>query len=161
MGDLAGTFLDYAGSQMEEEMTTVSLRPFLNGTWDDDQNEYREYVSSGLHKWRAVIQDINDTVTWKLICCKGQCGDRKFKEVDDVVELLFNVKEDLHEKKNVIAHHHDVRNRMSKLLPPGFCNDVTPAPAMTEVPTMVTNNHTMGMATIPTMATDNRTMATL
>jgi len=119
--DLAGTFLDYTGSQMEEEMTTMSLRPFLNGTWNDEVNMYRDYVSSGLHKWRAVIQDINETVTWKFICCKGQCPGRSFKAKNGFVQLLFNIKKDLYEENDLFANHQDVADEMRELLPSGFC----------------------------------------
>ena len=69
--DLAATILDYAQTSMISNMTSVSLKPFLNGTWTNDKNKYRDYVSSGLANWRMVIQDINITTTWKFICCQG------------------------------------------------------------------------------------------
>ena len=45
--DLAATFLDFGDTPLTGNMTSVSLKPFLNGTWSDASNAYREFVSSG------------------------------------------------------------------------------------------------------------------
>merc|ERR1719189_1514278 len=82
--DLAGTFLDYADVPLEPTMTTISLRPFLEGTWTDDDHEYRDYVKSGYNKWKAVIQNINETVIWKFICCENnKCGPQS-RDLNDI-----------------------------------------------------------------------------
>merc|ERR1719474_212207 len=121
--DLAGTFLDYAEAEKAEVMTTESLRPFLEGTWSDEEHEYREYVSSGLNGWRAIIQQESATVTWKFICCQGQCADRHFGAAGStqMVELLFNVKEDLYEMNNLIDDHGEVADRMRAYMKEDFC----------------------------------------
>eukprot|EP01084_Bolivina_argentea_P211418 359656_1 len=119
--DMAGTFLDYSKAKRAENMTTVSLRSFLNGTWSDEINEYRKYVSSGLKNWRMVVQDVNDTVTWKFICCQSQCPARNFTEKNGLVKLLFNIVDDLYEENNIIDQYPDVKKQMEKLLPPEFC----------------------------------------
>ncbi len=36
--DIAGTVLDYTDTELIEGMTTKSLRPFLNGTWNDNHD---------------------------------------------------------------------------------------------------------------------------
>ena len=41
------------------DMTSVSLKPFLDGTWTDNKNEYRSHVVSGLKTWRMAIQQTN------------------------------------------------------------------------------------------------------
>merc|ERR1712012_278131 len=121
--DLAGTFLDYAEAPLGASMTTMSLRPFLEGTWSDTDHEYRDYVKSGYKEWRAVVQDINQTVTWKFICCQEQCDGRHFGDANThgMIELLFNVKEDLYELNNLIVEHPDVADKMRAYLPSDFC----------------------------------------
>ena len=65
--DIAGTVLDFAEIEALAEMTTVSLRPFLNGSWTDERNEYRAFISSGLSQkdnlWR---KDILPVAWWAL-----------------------------------------------------------------------------------------------
>merc|ERR1719362_949693 len=102
-------------------MTTISLRPFLNGTWNDNKNEYRNYVSSGLGNWRMVVQDVNETTTWKYICCQGQCPARTFNEKDGLVQLLFNIADDMYEENNIINQYPEITQQMKTLLPPKFC----------------------------------------
>jgi arylsulfatase A-like enzyme len=122
--DLAATFLDFSQTAIAPSLniTSMSLRPFLNGSWTDAQHsEYRSYVSSGLNNWRMVVQQVNDTVTWKYVCCQGQCPARKFDEVHGLVQLLFNIKQDLYEEKNIIAQYPTVANSMKEWLPTGFC----------------------------------------
>merc|ERR1712154_104140 len=118
---MGGTMLDFTETPIIENMTTVSLKPFLNGTWKDDNHKYRKYVSSGLSNWRMVVQQINTTTTWKFICCQGQCPGRKFSEKNGLVQLLFNIKEDLYEENNLEDSYPTVVDEMKPLLPPNFC----------------------------------------
>ena len=119
--DLAGTILDYAGAEMVVNMTSVSLKGFLNGTWSDKDNGYRDYVSSGLNNWRMVVQQVNATTTWKYICCQGQCPGRTFQEKNGLVELLFNVEKDLYEQDNLVELYPAVADQLKELLPSNFC----------------------------------------
>eukprot|EP00117_Sycon_ciliatum_P028913 scpid58470/ scgid23137/ Arylsulfatase; Cys-type sulfatase len=68
--DMAATFLDYAGTEPDTGMTTTTLRPILEGKAMSN----REFVSSGLGKWRAVVQYVNNSEIYKLICCNGTCA---------------------------------------------------------------------------------------
>ena len=121
--DLTGTFLDYAETPKAMNMTSQSLRSFLNGTWNDDNNEYREFVSSGLSTWRMVVQPFNATVTWKFICCERDCPGRSFANATahGYTKLLFNLVEDPNELNNVAALYPGETHHLQKLLPPNFC----------------------------------------
>merc|ERR1711902_48339 len=121
--DMAGTFLDYTETKANDDMTARSLRGFLNGTWSDGDNGYREYVSSGLAAWRMVVADVNETVTWKIVCCQNSCPGRNFnnEKKDGLIQLLFNVKDDMYEEHNVAKIYPDVVEEMLPLLPTGFC----------------------------------------
>eukprot|EP01083_Nonionella_stella_P235546 828144_1 len=110
--DLAATVLDYSQTPMIENMTSVSLKSFLNGTWSDKDNKYRKYVSSGLDNWRMVVEQINATTTWKYICCQGQCPGRNFKEQNGLVQLLFNVVGDLYEQNNLADVYPNIVKKM-------------------------------------------------
>eukprot|EP01084_Bolivina_argentea_P046451 85561_1 len=128
--DLAATFLDITGSKIppkSNNFSSISLNRFLNGTWSDNNNGYRKYVYSGLTNWRTVIQKINDTITWKYICCQDVCpGNRnstttKYK---NVYQALYNLQNDLYEENNLAKMYPDVMDYMNKTyLPSGFCNE--------------------------------------
>eukprot|EP01083_Nonionella_stella_P065903 173081_1 len=121
--DLAGTFLDYTNTEVNTDMSTVSLRSFLNGSWTNAQNEYRDYVLSGLGDWRMVVTDINASVTWKFVCCKKACPERYFdvESKDGLVQLLFNIAHDLYEETNVAHMYPLVVKEMRSLIPLHFC----------------------------------------
>mmetsp|Transcript_72703 Transcript_72703/g.116016 ORF Transcript_72703/g.116016 Transcript_72703/m.116016 type:complete len:487 (-) Transcript_72703:57-1517(-) len=121
--DLAGTFLDYSNTATLANMTTQSLRKFLNGTWSDESNEYRSYVSSGLSNFRLVVQPVNATVTWKYICCQHQCPGRSFANSthNGYTKLLFNLVDDPYEWNNVAHDNPHTVHDLQQLLPPGFC----------------------------------------
>jgi arylsulfatase A-like enzyme len=70
--DLAGTFLDWSGATPGVNMTTRSLRPFLQ-PGAVSPVAYRGFVSSSLAAWRAVLQSAADGAIYKLICCRGAC----------------------------------------------------------------------------------------
>jgi len=78
--DLTATFLEYAGVPEENDMDSLSLKPFLEGK----VKLHRDYVLSGLGKWRMVFDG-----RYKLI--------RGFTEEP----LLFDLKNDLFENVNI------------------------------------------------------------
>jgi len=119
--DLAATFLDYSRAKSIQNMTSVSLRPWLNGTWSDKENDYRKYVLSGLGNWRMIVQYYNESATFKFVCCQGQCPGRAFEERNGLVQLLFNVKQDLYEETDIMDANQDIALAMRKLLTPNFC----------------------------------------
>jgi len=61
--DLTATFLDYANISRPDNMDSISLRPLLRGK----KKSHREYVLSGLNKWRMVFDG-----QFKLIQTKGK-----------------------------------------------------------------------------------------
>lgn len=76
--DIVGTFLELAGAEKAENMTTQSMLPLLsNGTGG------RTYVRSGLAgrgpggtvDWRMVVKQMNATSTMKLVCCPTGCDN--------------------------------------------------------------------------------------
>jgi len=67
--DLAATFLDYANVKPPSGMTSRSIRPLL---LNNESNNTRNYIQSGLKNFRVVIQQTNVT-TFKFICCKNNC----------------------------------------------------------------------------------------
>ena len=123
--DIAGTVLDYANTKKLNNMTTMSLKPFLDGIWNDNNHEYRKYVSSGLGHWRMVIVDYNSSVTWKYIYCKTKCPSRNFEAKknlkNNLSELLFNIKQDMYELINVADQYPNIAKQLKSLLPPNFC----------------------------------------
>ena len=59
----------------------------------------------------------------EIVCCKQNCPGRDFKqdEKDGLIQLLFNVVDDLYEENNLASMYPDVVNDMKPLLPEGFC----------------------------------------
>ena len=80
--DLTATFLEYAGVPQEGDMDSLSLKPFLEGKADSP----RDYVLSGLGKWRLVFDG-----RYKLI--------RGFTEEP----LLFDLENDPFENINIVG----------------------------------------------------------
>merc|ERR1712130_472335 len=119
----AATFLDYSSTPIPQYMDSMSIKPFLNGTWDDQAHGYKEIIHSGLAKMRLVIKQINESVTWKLICCDSKCVKPRYQTnyYDGKSELLYNVKTDLYERNNVAKEYPDVVDELRKLLPGKFC----------------------------------------
>jgi len=68
--DIAGTILDLAGIIPADGMTTQSLKPL----WDSNSSSsYRQFVSSGLERWRMVVQEV-EGVSYKYVrCCDSDC----------------------------------------------------------------------------------------
>jgi len=68
--DITGTILDFAGISPVMNMTTQSFKNILYGL--PTSTYPRQYVSSGLALWRAVMKEDSERL-WKLICCQGEC----------------------------------------------------------------------------------------
>eukprot|EP01084_Bolivina_argentea_P192528 330488_1 len=122
--DLTATFLGYAEiNKAHTAMTSISLKPFLNGTWSDNENQYRNYILSGLNPWRLVIKQINSSVTWKFICVtqlfKNKIKDLRVKKSwkHGTSKLLYNIADDLYEQHNVAHIYPNVVNELQTLLP--------------------------------------------
>jgi arylsulfatase A-like enzyme len=94
--DLAATFLDYGERPIPEDMDSRSLRPLLEGKTDD----HREYVLSGLSRWRSVIDD-------------------RFKYIEGYGPdpLLIDLQEDPEEDVNLAKDAPDIVARLAGLLP--------------------------------------------
>eukprot|EP01084_Bolivina_argentea_P029560 54887_1 len=120
--DLSATFLELTNSNKSNSMTTVSLKPFLNGIWNDNNNMYRDYIISGYNPWKLIIKTI-DEIVWKYICCspKEKCGNQRFKYYSyhngSNINLLFDITNDLYELNNVANENPDIVKTMNKLLP--------------------------------------------
>lgn len=78
--DLAGTFLDYAGIPVPEDMDSISLEPVLAGV----QSEHREIVFSALLDWELAFD-----------------GRYKFVRFEDGREWLFDLNVEPHETENL------------------------------------------------------------
>jgi hypothetical protein len=117
--DLGGTFMDLAGTKANEDMTTQSLRPLLMGG-----EPTRDFVSSGLDKWRLVVQQI-EGVSYKLICCKGPCAEpNSIRAASSSVEewnmLLYDTQADLFDM-HPIAGKPEIVEKLRMNLPAGWC----------------------------------------
>lgn len=92
--DLAATFLGYAGVPRPADMDSLSLKPLLCGK----KNTHREYVLSGLERWRLVFDG-----RYKL--SKGYKGT-----------LLFDLKTDPLENNNLADTSKDQVERLARIL---------------------------------------------
>ncbi len=112
--DIGATFLDYAGADGLAGMTARSLRPLLAG----DTREHRQHVNSGLFNWRMVFDG-----HYKLI--RGFDPDRQY-EIKDLHKIktdrvvLFDLKSDPHESRNIADQYPKVVERLLALLPGAF-----------------------------------------
>eukprot|EP00545_Synedropsis_sp_CCMP1620_P000381 CAMPEP_0119005746 /NCGR_PEP_ID=MMETSP1176-20130426/1905_1 /TAXON_ID=265551 /ORGANISM="Synedropsis recta cf, Strain CCMP1620" /LENGTH=554 /DNA_ID=CAMNT_0006957587 /DNA_START=55 /DNA_END=1719 /DNA_ORIENTATION=- len=118
--DLAGTFMDFAGAKPNDDMTTKSLKPFMT----EGTTPPREFVSSGLFKWRLVVQVVDD-VSYKLICCKGDCGQSPTTVPPPIGGwqlLLYDTQADRFDM-SPIEDKPDVVEKLRQNLPDGWCTD--------------------------------------
>mmetsp|Transcript_59788 Transcript_59788/g.142315 ORF Transcript_59788/g.142315 Transcript_59788/m.142315 type:complete len:567 (-) Transcript_59788:177-1877(-) len=133
--DLGGTLLDFAGVEPAKGMTTVSLRPLIEGTANNSAG-YRPFVSSGLSTFRVVIQEI-EGVSYKYICCLGECPGKPTTAPPVApsgwMEMLIDVKADPFDMHDLSKRHRKVVKSMRKLLPTHGYNN---------------NNYAKGCATI-------------
>eukprot|EP00543_Licmophora_paradoxa_P017157 CAMPEP_0202461358 /NCGR_PEP_ID=MMETSP1360-20130828/48993_1 /ASSEMBLY_ACC=CAM_ASM_000848 /TAXON_ID=515479 /ORGANISM="Licmophora paradoxa, Strain CCMP2313" /LENGTH=407 /DNA_ID=CAMNT_0049083355 /DNA_START=5 /DNA_END=1228 /DNA_ORIENTATION=- len=128
--DLPGTFMEVAGVEKAEKMTTQSLVPALT---TPSQPLTRQTVHSGLDEWRAVIRSING-VSWKLVCCIGKCQSAPTGTPEPSKGwslLLYDTEAD---PDDMISLHWENPNIVATLrqdLPRGWCpntNGVTAKP---------------------------------
>jgi len=116
--DLAGTFIDYAGGELAEGMTTQSLRPILEGT----QVTVRPFISSGLDNWRMVVQQHNNT-WFKFVCCDGKCKGAASSlpgPTDGYSQFLFDINADQFDMQDLSQDNPEVVDVMRALLPSHF-----------------------------------------
>ena len=95
--DLAATFLDYANIPRPEYMDSMSLKPLLEGK----KESHREYVLSGLNKWRMVFDG-----QYKLIQTVGKSP------------VLYDLLNDPLENEDVAHQEPDRVQRLAKLIAP-------------------------------------------
>merc|ERR1712150_71492 len=139
MGDLGGTFMDYAGVKPVSGMTTQSLRPLLEG-----RKKTRPYIQSGLQSgdfnstnlldfvpdnenpnaggfnWRMVVKQYNESTTLKFICCIETCPGAPSNvphPVDGWTQLLYNTLADPFDMKNLVNDFPIEANELRALLP--------------------------------------------
>eukprot|EP00931_Biecheleriopsis_adriatica_P020361 TRINITY_DN13632_c0_g1_i2.p1 TRINITY_DN13632_c0_g1~~TRINITY_DN13632_c0_g1_i2.p1 ORF type:complete len:607 (+),score=89.11 TRINITY_DN13632_c0_g1_i2:161-1981(+) len=116
--DLAATFIDYAGGELAESMTTRSLRPVLEGRADT----VRPFVSSGLGNWRMAVQNI-DGIRFKFVCGKGAikyAPSTVPAPVDGWTQLLYNIDQDHFDMHDLSSAHPKVVHVMREYLPKSF-----------------------------------------
>ena len=126
----------------------------INNGYNHIKNKYnvsvysnydRNYVSSGLGVWRAVVKKISHDKLYKLICYVDECKDcsqslrmrssdrfRFHKHSDSNSStngvstgrelLVYNLQNDLYEQHNIVKKidKHELK-MLFDLLPPGFC----------------------------------------
>jgi len=106
--DLAGTFLEYAGIRPPKDMDSRSLVPLLSGK----ARHHREFVRSGLSKWRLVYDGKH-----KLI--RG--FDPRVKRAQDTAapaappDILFDLESDPLENANIASSRGDVVEKLRRL----------------------------------------------
>lgn len=119
--DMAGTFMDFAGTNPAAGMSTRSLRPLLEGKGAQEGN-YRDFVSSGLSNFRLVVQQQDDGTQYKYICCKGACPSApstapKPTSPSAYVEMLIDIVQDPYDMHDLAPSKRDVVKKMRALLP--------------------------------------------
>lgn len=104
--DLAATFLDYGGVAKPAAMDSQSLRPCLEGKAPAP----REVVTSALGNWRLVFDG-----RYKLIAGMGAGAEGGATAKDTI---LYDLREDPHEEKNLADQAPEIVKRLEALLPP-------------------------------------------
>jgi arylsulfatase len=111
--DLASTFLDLAGAPRLRDTDSRTLRAVLEGK----AKTHREFLLSGLDRWRMVFDG-----RYKLIrgfAHEATDADRNRKAKGPPIEpkpLLFDIKLDSGETRNVAREYPSQLERLSKLL---------------------------------------------
>merc|ERR1712039_4852 len=98
--------------------TTVSMRSLLEA--NSSATPYRDHISSGLSNFRVVIKEIGG-VSYKYICCKGQCPNPPSTapavSKSGWMHMLIDVKADPFDMKDLSASKPDVVASLQALLP--------------------------------------------
>lgn len=106
--DLAATFLDFAAAPKLKEADSLSLRPLLTGKI----KTHREFVRSGLDRWRMVFDG-----RYKLV--KGfDMDSSKKKRAGDAKPVLYDLKVDPNETSNRSKDAPNQVERLTALLGP-------------------------------------------
>lgn len=106
--DLAATFLEYGNVARPADMDSRSLKPLLDGKTDT----HRDYVMSGLGKWRLAFDG-----RYKLVRGFDPRGrGKKDAAKGQTPQLLFDLKNDPHENENIAEQKPDVVERLSSIL---------------------------------------------
>ena len=111
--DLAATFLDYAGTRKPPEMDSRTLRPLLEGR----ASRHREYLRSGLGRWRLVMDGRYKLVTGFEAQAKRSEGGEQSSAGQSPPPMLFDLQNDPLENENVAADAAKQVKRLSALLP--------------------------------------------
>ncbi|MFP4157583.1 MAG: sulfatase, partial [Opitutales bacterium] len=108
--DVMGTFLDFAGLDIDDAMDCRSLRPVLEGETD----RVRNTVFTGLGHWRAVLRD-----EWKLVVGfdPGETLDIRSPEIHPEPLALYNLAADPWENHNVAGEYPEIVADLSRELP--------------------------------------------
>eukprot|EP00462_Mataza_sp_D1_P005747 CAMPEP_0175120952 /NCGR_PEP_ID=MMETSP0087-20121206/900_1 /TAXON_ID=136419 /ORGANISM="Unknown Unknown, Strain D1" /LENGTH=407 /DNA_ID=CAMNT_0016402443 /DNA_START=327 /DNA_END=1550 /DNA_ORIENTATION=- len=130
--DMAGTFLDFAGTKPIEGMSTRSFRPLLEhpdqgGSAPVDPDAYRTTVNSGLLNFRMNVQiNAADNVTYKYICCKGKCpappSNAPPVDKSGWMQMLIAPENDPFDMNDLSLSKPDVVRAMRALLPPEYAS---------------------------------------
>jgi arylsulfatase A-like enzyme len=103
--DLTATFLEAAGLRVPRDMDSRSLWPLLTGK----ARSHREFVLSGLNRWRAVWDG-----RYKLVTGFGPGAG---KQGGGSGALLFDTETDPLENVNLAAERADLVERLRQLIP--------------------------------------------
>jgi arylsulfatase A-like enzyme len=103
--DLTATFLEAAGLRVPRDMDSRSLWPLLTGK----ARSHREFVLSGLNRWRAVWDG-----RYKLVTGFGPGAG---KQGEGSGALLFDTETDPLENVNLAAERADLVERLRQLIP--------------------------------------------
>jgi arylsulfatase A-like enzyme len=93
--DLASTFLEYAKANPLPETESTSLEPLLCG----QVNQVREYMYSGLNKWRAITDGKYKLVVW-----------------DDAPTELYDLINDPKELNNIAKDNKNIVEKLEQLI---------------------------------------------
>jgi len=99
--DLAATCLEYAGVPVPADMDSRSMKLLLEGKTD----QHREFVRSGLYKWRMVFDG-----RFKLV--KNLPISDSDKNQEEMV--LFDLQNDPHEENNIAQLHPEIVQELSQ-----------------------------------------------
>jgi len=158
--DIGGTILDLAGIIPADGMTTQSLKPL----WGSNaSSSYRQFVSSGLARWRMVVQEV-EGISYKYVrcCSSSDClkeieingpGCDTINDTAQFSHALIDVKADPFDLINLAdAKPHVVASLCSLLPSEGYVGDWTTNCPKTEVQELVQETSETGSTGGPSAA---------